>query len=129
VNPLRGKTLDEKRYGGGFRPEPVAFVRAPFAGCGVQPCTDPIYGSVEMFVDDSPPQLDWYSRLLAKLPARKWVRMGFCMRHLEDVVARSLDAMDEPDGWAPWRESPPVLLHPPELVKREKLSPVRDNGE
>jgi hypothetical protein len=69
-----------------------------------------------MFVDDAPPQLDWYSRLLARLPERTWVRMGFCMKHLEDVVARSLDTMDITDRWAPWRENPPMLFRPPKLV-------------
>ena len=80
-------------------------------------CTDPVYGSVELFVDDAPPILDWYTRLLSKLPARAWTAVKFCQGHLADVTQRSVyDMYDQPDLWAPWRESPPVLTHPPKLI-------------
>jgi hypothetical protein len=121
---LRGKTLGEKRYGEGFRPEHLQTVKAPWAGCAVDGCADPVHGSVELFVDDTPPALDWYSKLLAKLPPRAYVECRFCAKHLEDVVQRSVyEFQDEPDLWAPWRASPPVLPRPPKLIPRPLIVP------
>lgn len=119
---LRGKTLDEKRYGPGFRPVASISVVAPFSGCGVADCSSPVYGSMELYVDDTPPSLDWYSRMLAKLPQNIWTTVEFCQSHLADVVQRSVyDMQDEPDLWAPWRANPPVLTHPPKLKEPAKL--------
>lgn len=114
---LRGKTLVEKLYGPGFRPAAHATVDAPWRGCGVSDCPDLVYGSVELYVDDSPPMFDWYGQLLAKLPQNTWTTVRFCKAHLNDVVQRSVyDIPDTPELWAPWRASPPVLTHPPKLI-------------
>lgn len=119
---LRGKTLGEKNFGEGFRPEKLHSVKAPWVGCAVEGCGDPLYGSVELFVDDRPPALDWYTKLLARLPERAYVTVRFCAKHLEDVVQRSVyEFQDEPDLWAPWRASPPVLPRPPKLIPKPKL--------
>lgn len=113
---MRGRTLDEKRYGPGFRPGPVLERVVTFDHCAAEPCADPVAGSIELYVDDVPPALDWYTRILAKLTPGAWTRTPFCIGHMQDVVHRSLDMMDEPDLWAPGRASPPVLQHPPKLI-------------
>jgi hypothetical protein len=119
---LRGKTLVEKLYGPGFRPVPHREAKAPWSGCGVEGCIDAIHGSIELYVDDLPPALDWYTRLLARLPQNVWTAVSFCEGHLKDVIQRSVyDMHDEPDFWAPWRASPPVLTHPPKLLAKPKL--------
>jgi hypothetical protein len=72
---------------------------------------------MELYVDDVPPIVDWYTRLLAKLPANVWTTVKFCQAHMKDVTQRSVyDIPDTPDSWAPWRDSPPVLVHPPKLL-------------
>ena len=113
---LRGKTLAEKVYGPGFRPEGLSSVAAPFHGCGIEGCALRPGGSVEMYVDDHPPALDWYTRLLCRLPERSWVRVEFCVQHLGDVGRRSVEELDTPDAWAPWRANPPVFTRPPVLL-------------
>ena len=119
---LRGKTLDEKRYGPGYRPGITEYAVAPWKGCGVEGCSDRIHGSVELYVDDSPPVLDWYSKVLSKLPVNVWTTVKFCESHLAEVMRRStMDLWDTPDQWAPWRASPPVLTHPPKVIERPKL--------
>jgi hypothetical protein len=119
---MRRPTLVEKTYGPGFRPVPHREVVAPWSGCGVEGCSDQVYGSIEMYVDDVPPTMDWYTRVLAKLPQNVWTTVGFCQSHMEDVVRRSVyDMQSEPDLWAPWRASPPVLTHPPKLKDPAKL--------
>jgi hypothetical protein len=119
---LRGKTIEEKLYGPGFRPTPHREVKAPWAGCGIEGCSNKPHGSVELYVDDPPPIMDWYTRMLAKLPAQAWATVKFCEAHLKDVIQRSVyDFQDEPDLWAPWRASPPVLVHPPKVFETPKL--------
>lgn len=114
---LRGKTLVEKAYGPGFRETPHREAVAPWPGCGVEGCQAAVYGSIEMFVDDVPPAVDWYTKILRRLPQQVWVRVKFCQDHLADVTRRSVDEyQEEPDLWAPWRASPPVLTHPPKLI-------------
>jgi hypothetical protein len=77
---------------------------------------------LELYVDDPPPVMDWYSKVLSRLPARVWTRVSFCEGHLADVTRRSnIEMWDTPDLWAPWRASPPVLTHPPKLVKKPEL--------
>lgn len=121
---LRGTLLVEKVYGPGFREEPHRQQTAPWPGCGVESCADPIYGSVELWVDDAPPALDWYTRLLSKLPPRVWTEVKFCQGHLADVTRRSVDeAWNQPDLWAPWRDNPPVLIHPPKVVEQKLIVP------
>ena len=118
---MRRPTLLEKVYGPGFREEPHRKTKAPWPGCGVAGCGDPVYGSCELYVDDSPPALDWYTRLLARLPARIWTEVKFCKSHLSDVMYRSVEeAWDMPDLWAPWRANPPVLAHPPKVISEPK---------
>src|SRR6266550_7441841 len=113
---LRGKTLVEKAYGPGFREAPHREAVAPWPGCGIEGCASPVYGSMELYVDDYPPLVDWYSRLLKRLPQNVWTRVKFCQSHLAEVTRRSVDDYQElPDLWAPWRASPPVLTHPPKL--------------
>jgi hypothetical protein len=118
---LRGKTLVEKNYGPGFRPEPTLEENRVGVTCHLEACDSPTYGSIELFVDDAPPKLDWYTRLLASLPAHTWVRCGFCQSHLRDVTARSTDEMGEPDAWAPWRESPVLLVRSAQKLPESKL--------
>lgn len=119
---LRGKTLVEKLYGPGFRETPHMKAEAPWPGCGVEGCSDRVYGSVELYVDEVAPVMDWYSKLLARLPQNVWTKVNFCQGHLADVTQRStVDLWDTPDLWAPWRQSPPVLMHPPKLVEKPKL--------
>jgi hypothetical protein len=114
---VRGKTLVEKAYGPGFRDTPHMQAVAPWPGCGVEGCTDPVYGSRELYVDDPPPVFDWYTKLLARLPLRVWTDVKFCQGHMADVTVRSVEEpWDNPDLWAPWRASPPVLTHPPKLI-------------
>lgn len=120
---MRGKTLAEKRYGDGFRPVPVLSEVVTFKHCAVGDCGDPVAGSIELYVDDTPPMLDWYSKLLGKLAPGVWTRMPFCVGHMQDVVHRSLDLMDEPDLWAPGRMNPPVLQHPPVLIPSPREVP------
>ena len=118
----RGKTLLEKMYGPGFRPMPTLSAVAPWAGCGVEGCSSAPYGSVELYVDDPPPMLDWYTRTLGRLPQNTWTTVKFCQSHLEAVIQRSVyDQWDAPDNWAPWRASPPVLTHPPKLIAKPEL--------
>jgi len=114
---MRGRTLEEKRYGPGFRPGPVVRTAAPWPGCSVEGCPDPVHGTAELYVDDPPPTLDWYTRVLAKLPARTWTRLGFCESHLRAVVERSEDYQTQPDLWAPGRDNPPVLPRPVKLLR------------
>lgn len=115
-------TLGEKQYGPGYRAIRYAAVKAPWTGCAAEvnaghPCNSEVYGSVEMYVDDYPPALDWYTRLLGKLPQNVWTTVRFCQSHLADVTQRSVyEAQDEPDLWAPWRENPFILTHPPKLL-------------
>lgn len=110
---MRGKTLEEKRFGPGFRPILQTFQAIGIEGCGVEGCGDMPVGSVELYVDDYPQVVDWYTRILAKLPSPgAWWRVPFCLGHLEDVCQRSLDVQEEPDIWAPGRENPFVLLRP-----------------
>ena len=124
---LRGKTLDEKKYGPGYRPGITEYAVAPWAGCGVEldnghRCSSKVAGSIEMYVDDCPPRMDWYTRLLAKLPPNVWTTVKFCEAHFAEVTRRStLDLWDTPDQWAPWRASPPVLTHPPKVIEKPKL--------
>src|SRR5205085_1103476 len=86
---LRGKTLGEKNYGPGYRPSPLLSTVAKFTGCGIEGCADPVYGSIELYVDEVPPLVDWYSKLLRSLQRNVYVRVGFCQGHLADVVQRS----------------------------------------
>lgn len=119
---LRGATLLEKKYGPGFRETKHQEANAPWAGCGIEGCTDPIHGSIELYVDDIPPIIDWYSKLLNRLPQNVWTKVRFCQGHLADVTKRSTDDVwDGPDQWAPWRESPFVLTHPPKTLAKPKL--------
>jgi hypothetical protein len=117
---MRRPTLLERKYGEGYRDTPHRKAVAPWHGCGVEGCGDPTYGSIEMYVDDVPPMMDWYSRILAKLPAGVWTTVGFCDAHLSEVVQRSVyELLEEPDLWAPGRSSPPVLTHPPKVTGAE----------
>lgn len=119
---LRGALLVEKKYGPGFREVKHQETTAPWAGCGIEGCTDRVYGSIELYVDDIPPVVDWYSRLLNRLPQNVWTKVKFCRGHLADVTKRSTDDVwDGPDRWAPYRESPFVLTHPPKVIEKPKL--------
>jgi hypothetical protein len=114
---VRGKTLVEKAYGPGFRDTPHMQAVAPWPGCGYEGCGDPFFGKHELYVDDPPPALDAYTRMLSKLPAHTWTWVSFCKGHFDDVSLRSGGELwDNPDLWAPWRASPPVLMHPPKLI-------------
>lgn len=118
IGILRSTPLVEKVYGPGFRDGPVRFAKAPWQGCGYEGCGDPVFGEQELYVDDAPPILDAYSKMLSKLPQGTWTWVKFCKGHFEDVTLRSNDNLwDGPDLWAPWRASPPVLTHPPKLIK------------
>lgn len=113
---LQGPTLKEKRYGAGFREEVLTFVsKAGDGTCAVSECKDPMYGMLEMFIDDQPPALDWYTRLLASLPERAWVNVPLCKGHAIDCAARSVEMLNEPDLWAPGRTNPAVFPHPLKL--------------
>lgn len=122
---LRGKTLDEKRYGPGYRPVPSLTKVMRFDGCAVMDCTTPVHATIELYVDDAPPITDWYTKLLGAIYAKHpntYVRVGFCEPHMTEVVQRSVyDIAEDPDQWAPWRDSPPVLPRPPKLVDKPKL--------
>jgi len=115
---MRRPTLNEKRYGEGFRegPSPQASVKT-FKHCAIEGCGDRIYGTCELYVDDVPPALDWYTKMLSKLEPLHWNIVPFCFGHLEDVVKRSNEFMEEPDLWAPGRENPPVLPRPPKIIR------------
>jgi hypothetical protein len=115
---MRRPTLDEKRYGPGFVPGPATSIKVKeFHKCYIENCRDKVYGTAELYVDETPPTLDWYTRMLAKLPAHSWVTLPFCFGHLEDVVKRSNVYQEEPDLWAPWRARPPVLPRPPKIIE------------
>lgn len=106
---MRGRTLLEKRHGVGMREGPVQVTTAPWSGCGAEGCGSQPAGSIELYVDESMPIIDWYSRLLSKLPPRVWVRVAFCLQHLEAVVERGEEIMENVDSWAPGAVNPPVL--------------------
>jgi hypothetical protein len=117
---MRRPTLNEKRYGEGFRegPSPSIFVKS-YKHCAVDTCDDPVYGTMEIFVDDAPVDVDWYSKLMRLLQEKyphAWVVTPFCKGHLEAVVRRATDVLDEPDLWAPGRNNPPVLPRPPKVL-------------
>ena len=112
---MRGRTLLEKLYGPGMRPPPEGSYRQDLSRCGVQDCPDPVYGTCELMVDDKPPRGDWYANLLRALPQWRYVRVAFCQAHLFEVGARSVDAADDPDSWAPGRENPYILTRPPKV--------------
>lgn len=119
---MRRPTLDEKRYGPGFRPGPSPTVEPvrTYKHCAVDECPDPVWGTAELWVDDVPPMIDWYSKLLRVLKDKypgAWVVTPFCHGHLEGVVQRSEELMENPDLWAPGRDNPPILPRPPKLVK------------
>jgi len=114
---MRRPTLNEKRYGKGFREGPSLTVYVQtYHRCAVEGCGDKVYGTCELYVDDLPPALDWYTKILSKLQPQQWNVVPFCFGHLEDAMKRSVQAIEEPDLWAPGRENPPVLPRPPKLV-------------
>jgi hypothetical protein len=114
---MRRPTLDEKRYGPGFRPGPSPqVVIKTYKHCAVEACDDPVYGTAELFIDDTPPQLDWYTRLLAKLPLHSWIIIPFCQGHLKEVIHKAEEVIQEPGLWAPGRDNPPVLPRPPKIL-------------
>ena len=114
---MRRPTLLEKRYGPGFRegPSPTVHVRT-YHRCAVDGCQDPVFGTAELYVDDVPPALDWYTRILARLTPLAWSTVPFCVHHLEDVVRRSNEVLEDPGIWAPGRENPYVLPRPPKVL-------------
>lgn len=115
---MRGKTLDEQRYGPGFRPWPYHVSPAgTYEQCAVDSCGDPVYAVATLYVDDHPPALDWYTRLLSKLELGADCEVPLCAGHSREVIERSEEMMDDPDLWAPGRENPPVLPSPPRLVE------------
>jgi len=121
---MRRPTLEEKRYGPGFRPGPSPTVEpAPtitYRHCAVDECPDTVFGTAELWVDDVPPMLDWYSKLLKVLKDKypgAWVVTPLCQGHLEGVVQRSEEMMESPELWAPGRENPPMLPRPPKILK------------
>jgi hypothetical protein len=118
---MRRPTLDEKRYGPGFRPGPSPqVVIKTYKKCAVENCDDPIYGTAELFIDDVPPAVDWYTTLLRKMVEKyshSWVTIPFCEGHLKEVIERAEEVIQEPGLWAPGRENPPVLPRPPKLLK------------
>lgn len=118
---LDGLTLNQKRYGAGFREVPTRRAVLNLGHCAAEPCRDPVYAEVEAWVDDAPPPIDWYTQVLNKLAKvgleQVWVRVPFCRGHTEEFLARSLDVLDDADSWAPGRENPFVFPHPPKLVE------------
>lgn len=109
---MRRPTLDEKRYGPGFRPYPMHHIVRTFNVCAVDGCADPVYGVVTLYVDDHPPAMDWYTRLLRTLPIGADTDVGLCTGHAREVIVRDEEFMMDPDLWAPGRENPPVLPSP-----------------
>jgi hypothetical protein len=121
---VRGATLLTKRYGPGFRPGPIEVVEAPnmdrcFAEQGDHPCSDPVAGKAELYVDESPPAVDTYTRLLNRLPVRKWVWLSLCQGHLIEVAKRSSEDQVEEVMWAPGASNPAILARPPKLLASE----------
>lgn len=114
---MRGRTLEEKRYGPGIRPGPLRRLVAPWPGCGVEGCGSSVAGSIEIFVDAHDPGVDWYLNLLRRLPLGSWVRVRFCLAHLQAVSERSIQEQEEPDLWEPGRDNPPVMINPPRLER------------
>lgn len=114
---MRGLTLDEKRYGPGFRPWGMHHVVRTFERCAVTGCDDPVYGVATLYVDDHPPALDWYTRLLNTLEIGADTDVGLCQGHSAEVIDRDEELMMNPDLWAPGRANPPVLPGPMRLTK------------
>lgn len=125
----RGKTLAQLKYGEGMREGLMETFVQPFNGCYAKVrlndgrCQDPPYGSIEIYVDESPPGMGWYERMLRDLsgflPKNSWARLIFCKGHLEEVVARSLEYLEDPDLWAPEQYAPPVMPRPPKVVNHD----------
>lgn len=116
---LNGKTLGEKRNGPGWRDYQTPQVgTVTFTQCfWSDDCGDPVEMVVEQSIDDHPPVIDAYTRMLAKLPVGAFVSAGFCMGHGEEVVQYGLQVLEDPDTWAPGRENPFVFPHPPKMIE------------
>ena len=125
---MRVKTLQQKNYGAGFRPGPLVQATAPWTGCAAElkaghKCMGEVWGSTEIYVDEAPPGVGWYERLLRSIPARTWVRMSFCEPHARDVIAKTDETFEEPDIWAPQTENPFFLPRPWNVIKKELILP------
>src|SRR5262245_28586243 len=116
---LDGKTLGEKRYGAGHRPERTHFVVLVFDHCST--CSNRCEFTMEVFVDDRPPGTHWFAQLLAKTwdagYQRAWVTLGFCAGHAQEAMQLALEVQTDTDLWAPGRENPYVFPHPLKPVK------------
>lgn len=119
---LDGKTLNEKKYGSGFRPEPSRMAVLNLGHCAAEPCPDPVFAEVETYVDDAPPRTDWYTTILSRVYGaglgRTWVRIPLCRGHSTDFLERSLQVLEDSDLWAPGRDNPFVFPHPAVEVER-----------
>jgi len=113
---LEGRTLHEKNYGLGFRPEPLLYKVTTFERCFYEGCDDPVFATAELYVDDPPPGVKPYEQMLRRLPPRTWATAAFCLGHSEEVMQRGLDVLEDPDLWAPGRESPFMFPHPAKLL-------------
>lgn len=121
---MDGRTLAEKRYGKEYRPELAAAIVVTFDHCAADACSDPVGCTMEVYVDDSPPALDWVTRMLAKMYARygrAWITVPFCIGHGTAMMQAGLDYIDSPDLWAPHRENPPVFPHPLKMIQPELI--------
>ena len=122
---MRGLTLDQKRYGPGFRPGPLRQTEVPWTGCSAMTtvehqCTDPVVGKLCLWVDETPPPIpgDWYLRLLQRIPPRVDVWVPLCQGHFAEACARSIEDMDSEKMWAPGATNPSILPKPPLLIAR-----------
>lgn len=78
----------------------------------VKECRDQLHGSMEVFVDDPVPAMDDYNRLMRQIFSRypkSWVRVHACAGHLQEMIQKAVEFMDNPDLWNPHIDNPPIL--------------------
>jgi hypothetical protein len=109
---MRRPTLDEKRYGPGFRDRLITHEVYVSDTCRVETCADPVHAIVRLYIDAYPPENNWYADLLKTLTIGAENDIGLCFGHAADVVAMDEEYMDNPDLWEPGRENPPVMPGP-----------------
>lgn len=122
---LDGPTLAEKRYGKEYRAEVAqSFTVKSFEKCSFEGCTDRVECTMQVWVDDGPPAVDAVTRFLLKLFnkfGRAWVTAPFCIGHGMELAQYGLEYLDEPDLWAPHRESPPMFPQPVKMLPKAQL--------
>lgn len=127
---LDGKTLMEKRSGAGARPDLLHYEVVTFQRCVVEGCESPNTCTMEWYVDDAPPTVDWLTRVLSRMfdrYGRAWVTMPFCTGHGVAAMEYGLEYLEDPDLWAPGRESPAAFPHPLK-IRSDELELITARG-